>query len=212
MFYKNYLKYMLDICVAALVLAALLPLFVVIAAAIRLDSAGPVFFRQVRCGQDGKAFVIYKFRSMYQTAPRDRAVKELENPERYITRTGRVLRNTSLDELPQLFNIIKGEMSLIGPRPVPINEQILNEARQRTAAGRLRPGITGWAQINGRDRVSIYQKVALDCVYAEGLSFRMDMMIFLRTILYVVRRQDIFEKMPDEDRRIIDETAEGASE
>lgn len=142
MVYRCYIKILIDIFVAVLSLIALMPVFGVIAAAIKWDSEGPVLFKQKRCGQYGRTFLIYKFRTMYKTAPYDRPVKELKNPEQYITRTGRVLRRTSLDELPQIFNMIKGEMSLIGPRPFLLAEGEVLAAREKAGITAVRPGIT----------------------------------------------------------------------
>lgn len=200
MLYRYYIKTLVDVLLAVAVLAVVLPLFALIAIAVKLDSEGPVFFKQRRCGRHGRVFMIYKFRTMYQTAPCDRPVKALENPELYITRTGRVLRRTSLDELPQLFNIIKGEMSLIGPRPFLLAEGEMLAAREKAGVTAVRPGITGLAQINGRNRISIAEKVAFDRKYVENIRFLTDAAIFFKTIRYVLKRQDIYEGMLEEER------------
>lgn len=199
MVYRCYIKILIDIFVAVLSLIALMPVFGVIAVAIKWDSEGPVLFKQKRCGQYGRTFLIYKFRTMYKTAPYDRPVKELKNPEQYITRTGRVLRRTSLDELPQIFNMIKGEMSLIGPRPFLLAEGEVLAAREKAGITAVRPGITGLAQINGRNRISNDEKVVFDRKYVENICFLTDAAIFFKTIRYVIKRQDIYEGMLEEE-------------
>lgn len=199
MVYRCYIKILIDIFVAVLSLIALMPVFGVIAVAIKWDSEGPVLFKQKRCGQYGRTFLIYKFRTMYKTAPYDRPVKELKNTEQYITRTGRVLRRTSLDELPQIFNMIKGEMSLIGPRPFLLAEGEVLAAREKAGITAVRPGITGLAQINGRNRISNDEKVVFDRKYVENICFFTDAAIFFKTIRYVIKRQDIYEGMLEEE-------------
>ena len=194
MVYRCYIKILIDIFVAVLSLIALMPVFGVIAAAIKWDSEGPVLFKQKRCGQYGRTFLIYKFRTMYKTAPYDRPVKE-----QYITRTGRVLRRTSLDELPQIFNMIKGEMSLIGPRPFLLAEGEVLAAREKAGITAVRPGITGLAQINGRNLISNDEKVVFDRKYVENICFLTDAAIFFKTIRYVIKRQDIYEGMLEEE-------------
>ena len=152
--YERYIKRALDVVLSAVGLVALSPLLALIALAIRLDSPGPAVFHQKRFGKDRKLFEIYKFRTMRVDAPRDVPTNDLRGSKGYITRVGRILRMTSLDELPQLWNILKGDMSLIGPRPALWNQEDLMAWRDRFGASHIRPGLSGWAQVNGRDYLS----------------------------------------------------------
>ncbi|MDR1598584.1 MAG: sugar transferase [Oscillospiraceae bacterium] len=201
-------KRLLDIALAALTLAALAPLFVAIAVMICLDSPGPVFFTQRRVGRGGRLFKIYKFRTMYTFAPRSVATGELPDPRGMITGIGRALRKSSVDELPQLINVLRGEMSLIGPRPLVPEEGAIHAARVELGAYRVRPGITGWAQVNGRDCVSPVTKARLDAHYANNLSLRLDIKVILYSVLCVITArgiqegggavEDILEDAPDD--------------
>lgn len=193
--YERYIKRALDVVLSAVGLVALSPLLALIALAIRLDSPGPVVFHQKRFGKDRKLFEIYKFRTMRVDAPRDVPTNDLRGSKGYITRVGRILRMTSLDELPQLWNILKGDMSLIGPRPALWNQYDLMELRDRYGASGVRPGLSGWAQVNGRDYLSrdLEKKARRDAEYAKNISFWFDLKCFLLTLVKVVNRQGIVE-------------------
>ncbi len=191
------LKRFLDIALSLLLLVTLSPLFAVIALVVRLDSEGPAIFRQVRCGQNGCPFVIYKFRTMMTAAPANVATAQLQHPQRYITPVGRFLRQTSLDELPQLWNVLKGDMSFVGPRPVIPAETYLVRLRHRLGADTVRPGITGLAQIRGRDDLSPRIKAHYDAEYALNYTFLLDSYIFFSTLRYVLRREGIHEGSAD---------------
>lgn len=169
---------------AAIILLAI-PMLI-IAIIIRLDSPGAALFRQNRVGQDGKLFSICKFRTMYCTAPSETETGDLEDAYSYITRCGVFLRKTSLDELPQLFNVLAGDMSLIGPRPLLMGNGDIHTLREKANVYSVRPGITGWAQVNGRDNLSNEEKVALDAEYVKKLSFTFDLKIIFRTVSVVL--------------------------
>lgn len=193
MIYQKYIKRLLDITISGVAIVIASPFLGAIALIIKITSKGPVLFKQQRYGRHQKPFVCYKFRSMYITAPKDMPTWKLENPEEHITPVGKFLRKTSLDELPQLFNIFKGEMSLIGPRPVVLKEKKLIEAREKVGANDVRPGLTGWAQINGRDLVGTEEKAELDGRYVKRMSFLVDCKVFFKTIIYVFRHKDVVE-------------------
>lgn len=193
MIYQKFIKRLVDITISGVGIVITSPFLGIIALIIKTTSKGPVLFKQQRYGRHQKPFVCYKFRSMYITAPKDMPTWKLENPEEHITPVGKFLRKTSLDELPQLFNIFKGEMSLIGPRPVVLKEKNLIEAREKVGANDVRPGLTGWAQINGRDLVGIKEKAELDGRYVKRMSFRVDCKVFFKTILYVLRKEGVQE-------------------
>ena len=190
---SRFWKLFFDIFASALLLVVLSPLFLVIMLAISADSAGGVIFKQKRAGLYSRPFTLYKFRTMYRSAPRDVATAELMEADRYITPVGRFLRQTSLDELPQLWNVLKGDMSFVGPRPVVLTEQTLLDLRAQWEADRVRPGITGLAQIKGRDELPIYRKALYDRYYARHLSFRLDWRILRYTVRYVLNREGIRE-------------------
>ena len=193
-FYRyDRVKRAFDLCfsLAALTLGAV-PMLA-IAAAIRAETRGAPVFRQTRVGRGGKPFICYKFRTMRADAPRHCATGELDNADAYITRFGGFLRKTSLDELPQLFNILRGDMSLIGPRPLIPEEAEIHEARKKANVYLLRPGLTGNAQIHGRDLVTPEEKVRLDTEYLKNFSFRTDLKIFVSTVTQVLREKDIHE-------------------
>lgn len=176
------LKRMLDIGISFLALMVLaLPMFF-IAIAIKIDDPGTVLFSQKRVGRDGKRFRFYKFRTMRKDTPKYRSTSELENPERYITRLGKFLRRSSLDELPQLLNVLKGDMSLVGPRPLISDEYEIHQMRMRFGVYNVRPGVTGLAQINGRDLVSPADKVRWDVRYLENFGLAQDIKIVFGTI------------------------------
>ena len=170
---------------ALMVLVILFPVFLVLALAIFMEDGFPIFFRQKRVGLDFSYFNIYKFRSMKKYTP-NVATHLLENPESYLLRIGVVLRKFSLDELPNLLNIIKGEMVFVGPRPALFNQDDLMELRVAAGVDKLKPGITGWAQINGRDEISIEEKVALEKEYLDRRGFWFDLVVIVRTFMRVL--------------------------
>ena len=170
-----------DLAGALLLMGILSPLFLLIMLAIAVDSEGGVLFAQSRMGKDGRPFIIFKFRTMYPQAPADTPTGALDDPSRHITPVGRFLRRTSLDELPQLFNILKGDMSFIGPRPVVLAERALIGLRRAKGADRVRPGITGLAQVQGRDEVPARRKACYDAYYARHMGPGLDAWIFMRT-------------------------------
>ncbi len=190
-------KRVLDIVLSLLLLVALAPVFATVALVIHMDSNGPIIFRQIRSGQNGNPFVIYKFRTMLTAAPANIATAQLRLSHRYITPVGRFLRQTSLDELPQLFNVLKGDMSFVGPRPVIPSEECLLRLRRRYGADTMRPGITGLAQIRGRDELSPQIKARYDAEYAANCTFLLDCYIFFSTLRYVLRREGIREGSAD---------------
>lgn len=178
--------------VAFLMLILLSPLFLVISILIKLESKGPIFFKQERVGKDNINFNIYKFRSMRTDTP-DVATHLLSDPDIFITRIGKFIRKTSIDELPQLINVIKGEMLFVGPRPALYNQYDLIELRTDCRVDSLYPGITGWAQINGRDEVDIEEKVELDEFYLKNKNILFDIKIVMLTIIKVFKSEGIVE-------------------
>jgi O-antigen biosynthesis protein WbqP len=170
-----------------------IPVFVVIIVAIKLDSKGPIFFCQKRVGINKTFFRIYKFRTMRIDTPKDVPTHLLTNPQAFITRVGKFLRKTSLDELPQVFNIIKGDMSIVGPRPALWNQDDLVAQRDLYGANGVRPGLTGWAQINGRDELEIPVKAKLDGEYVRKMGIRMDVRCFFGTFIKVLRGDGVVE-------------------
>lgn len=186
-------KRVIDVILSVTGLLLLWPLMLVIAILIKLDSKGPVFFRQKRIGKGKSEFFILKYRTMRIDTPKDIPTHLLSNPEAYITRVGRFLRKTSLDELPQIFNILKGEMSIVGPRPVLWNEDDLIAERDKYGANDVVPGLTGWAQINGRDELPIPEKARLDGEYVRQMGLGMDLKCFFKTIICVIKRDGVVE-------------------
>lgn len=186
-------KQVLDVIIAALALLVLALPFGILAIAIKTDDQGPVFFRQKRIGRDQKPFLMLKFRTMRIDTPRDMPTHLLTDPMQYLTRTGRFLRRTSLDELPQLINILQGKMSLVGPRPALWNQYDLNEAREEYGVHQLYPGLTGWAQINGRDELEIPVKAALDGEYVRRFGFWMDIRCFFGSFAAVLGQKGVVE-------------------
>ena len=168
--YKRYVKRAADAVAAAAGLVSLSPLLLALTAAVKLDDPGPAFFSQERIGAGGRHFKLYKFRSMKTSTPRDMPTHLLAHPEEFITKVGAFLRKSSLDELPQLWNILKGEMAFVGPRPALYNQDDLIELRRLNGSAEIRPGLTGWAQINGRDELSVEEKAKFDGEYAERLN------------------------------------------
>ncbi len=191
--YNRVIKRGIDILLAAVILIVLSPLLLLLVLAIKLDSRGPVLFSQQRVGANKVIFPIYKFRTMRIDTPHDVPTHMLKNPNQYITRVGRFLRATSLDELPQLWNILVGQMSFVGPRPALWNQEDLIAQRDQYRANAVRPGLTGWAQINGRDELEIPVKAKLDGEYVAKLSFRFDLKCFFGTFVYVLGRKGVVE-------------------
>ncbi len=191
--YKLVFKRLIDFIVSVCLIVALFPVFVIILLIIFIDDPGPVFFSQNRIGINKTYFRLYKFRTMKMSTPHDTPTHLLMNPEQYITRVGKFLRSTSLDELPQLFNILIGQMAIIGPRPALWNQDDLIAERDKYGANDVRPGLTGWAQINGRDELEIVEKARLDGEYVRNISFLFDLKCFIGTIKVVVKREGIKE-------------------
>lgn len=169
------------------------PLLLIIALLIKIDSKGPVLFKQKRVGKNNKYFNIYKFRTMRTDAPKDSATDQLDNPKAWITKVGSVLRKTSLDELPQLINILLGQMSIVGPRPALWNQFNLNELREQAGVHSIRPGLTGLAQINGRDENDDKEKVYWDSIYLKEYSVIFDVKCIINTLISVVKKEGIVE-------------------
>lgn len=188
-----YIKRVGDIVLSLSAIILLMPLFLLLISFMKLDSKGPILFCQKRVGIGKRHFMIYKFRSMKIDTPKDVPTHMLENPEQYITRMGRFLRRTSLDELPQILNILKGEMSIIGPRPALWNQYDLIAERDRYGANDILPGLTGWAQINGRDELPIPLKAKLDGAYVEGMCFALDCKIFILTLTRAIAGKGLVE-------------------
>ncbi len=175
------MKRIFDIVFSFLLIVLLIPVFLVLSIVVKANSRGPVLFKQRRIGKDKTEFYIYKFRTMYLETPKNMPTHLLQNPDRYITPVGKFLRKTSLDELPQLINIIKGEMSFVGPRPALYNQYDLISLRDEQGVNSFRPGVTGWAQINGRDELEIPEKVKFDTYYIKKQSIWLDIKIVLIT-------------------------------
>lgn len=188
-----YLKRGIDFTLSLLALIFLSPLFMIIMCLIRLDSKGPIFFSQKRITQHKREFNILKFRTMRVDTPKDMPTHLLNDPEEYITKIGKFLRKSSLDELPQIINILKGEMSIIGPRPALWNQYDLITERDKYGANDIRSGLTGWAQINGRDELPIEVKAQLDGEYVNNIGFKMDVKCFFGTIFNVLRSEGVVE-------------------
>ena len=189
----RFVKRFFDILFGVVALVVTSPLLLILYILVAVDSGFPVIFKQNRVGMKGKLFEIYKFRSMRKDAPNVVATKDFEDPYKYITRVGKFLRKTSLDELPQLINVVKGDMSLVGPRPLIENEGDIHKYRMEAGVYSVRPGLTGWAQINGRDFVPDREKVKYDKEYAENLSFGFDLKIIFRTIFVVWNKEGYAE-------------------
>ena len=189
----RYIKRIIDIVLSGLAIIILSPLLLILCIAIKLDSPGPILFTQKRVGIQKTYFQIYKFRTMRTDTPKDMPTHMLANPEQYITKTGRFLRKTSLDELPQIFNIFKGDMSIVGPRPALWNQDDLVAERDKYGANDVTPGLTGWAQINGRDELEIPVKAKLDGEYVKKYGFAMDVRCFFGTFLSVLKQDGVVE-------------------
>lgn len=192
-FYDKYIKRMIDITLSFCGLVLLSPVYLVLCIAIVIDDPGPVFFTQKRVGRNKQYFRLHKFRSMKVSTPHDVPTHMLKNPDRYITRVGKFLRKTSLDELPQIGDIFIGNMSIIGPRPALWNQDILIAERDKYGANDIRPGLTGWAQINGRDKLEIPVKAKLDGEYRSRESFIFDCKCFIGTMFSVAFGEGVVE-------------------
>lgn len=171
----------------------LLPILMIISFLLKLNSPGPIVFKQKRVGINKRYFYIYKFRTMRMDSPKDMPTHKLENPEQYITKVGKFLRKSSLDELPQIFNIMKGDMSIVGPRPALWNQYDLIEEREKYKANNITPGLTGWAQINGRDELEIPVKARLDGEYVKNMSLAFDIKCLVGTVLNVIKHDGVVE-------------------
>jgi O-antigen biosynthesis protein WbqP len=193
LYLKLRLKRMLDIVLSLVGLIISSPFFLIIIIAIKMSSRGPILFKQKRIGIHKTHFNILKFRTMKIDTPNNMPTHLLNDPEQYITKVGKFLRKASFDELPQLWNILVGQMSIIGPRPALWNQYDLIEEREKYGANDIRPGLTGWAQINGRDELPIDIKAKLDGEYVEKLSFKMDFDCFIGTIFSVIKSEGVVE-------------------
>lgn len=191
--YNRVFKRLIDLVLSLAIMVALCWLFLILIVVIKLDSKGPVLFKQKRIGKDKTTFEILKFRTMRTDTPKDMPTHLLTDPEQYITKVGKFLRKTSLDELPQLWNIFVGQMSFVGPRPALWNQYDLIEARDQYGANDLRPGLTGWAQINGRDELEIDVKAALDGEYAAKIGLGFDLKCFFGTFAAVLGGKGVVE-------------------
>ena len=186
------MKRLFDFMVSLVFIIILLPLFLVISIIIAIDAGNPVIYKQYRVGKDNKLFYIYKFRTMKNNT-RIAATKELTEADSVITKSGRFLRKTSLDELPQLFNVLKGDMSFVGPRPLIPEEKEIRTLRKEYNIYSVRPGITGWAQVNGRDMLSDEEKALFDKEYIDKQSISFDIKIMVKTVMVVLKRENIAE-------------------
>ena len=193
MLYRSFFKRIFDFIISLLCTVAFSPFLLILVLLVKLDSKGPVFFTQKRVGKGKKYFKILKFRTMRIDTPKDMPTHLLENPDRYITRVGRFLRKTSLDELPQLFNIVAGQMSFVGPRPALWNQYDLIEEREKYGANDVSPGLTGWAQVNGRDELEIPVKARFDGEYVEKMSFVFDIKCIIKTFVKVIKHDGVVE-------------------
>ena len=188
-------KRLLDVFISIFALLILWPILILIFILIKAESRGPLFFKQRRIGRGKREFYIYKFRSMYINTPKDVPTHLLKNSDASITRIGRILRKSSLDELPQIINILKGEMSIVGPRPALWNQYDLITERDEYGANDLLPGLTGWAQVNGRDELSVAIKAAYDGQYVRDISFWLDVKIFFLTFYRILTSKGVVEGM-----------------
>lgn len=191
--YKVFIKRFLDFIISFIGLVLLSPLILLLCILIKLDSKGPILFKQKRIGKDKEYFNILKFRTMSIDTPKDMPTHLLRNPDAYITNVGKFLRKTSLDELPQIINILKGEMTIIGPRPALWNQEDLIRERDKYHANDIKPGLTGWAQINGRDELEIPLKAKLDGYYVKHMSFLFDFKCFIGTFTSVLKHEGVVE-------------------
>lgn len=200
-------KRIVDMVLSFLGLTVLMIPLVLIALVVYIDDPGSVFFSQKRVGQKGKLFRLYKFRTMKTDTPKYMATSDVDDPNKYITRVGRVLRKLSLDEIPQLFNVLKGDMSLVGPRPLIPNEEEIHTMRERFGVYAVRPGVTGLAQINGRDLVTPAEKVHWDVRYVEHFGFWLDVKILLATVPKIFGGEGVVEGYDSRSESRVEETA-----
>ncbi|MCF1585823.1 sugar transferase [Tetragenococcus koreensis] len=191
--YEKYIKRGIGFLLSLLGVIILFPILLVICLAIKIDSKGPIIFKQKRVGKNKKYFNIYKFRTMKSETPKEMPTHLLNNPDAFITKVGKFLRKTSLDELPQLFNILKGDMAVIGPRPALWNQYDLIAERDKYGVNEAQPGLTGLAQISGRDELEIPVKAQIDGKYTRNISFVMDVKCFVGTILSIVKSDGVVE-------------------
>ena len=191
--YQTKIKRSLDFIFGGILIVCLSPIMLGLAIWVKLDSKGPILFKQERVGRNGELFTIYKFRSMSNDAPHQMATSEFDTALTYITRSGRIMRKLSLDELPQLFNVIKGEMSFIGPRPLIPKEEHVLRLRHANGAESVAPGITGLAQVHGRDEVTDDQKAVYDGEYVANLGFKEDFLILFKTIVDVLQSRGVHD-------------------
>ncbi|WP_019391964.1 sugar transferase [Priestia filamentosa] len=189
-------KRIIDFLLSCIAVVILSPLFLILAILIKIDSRGPILFKQERVGKDKKVFYILKFRTMVTDAPKNTPTHMLKDSTLFITRIGKFLRKTSLDELPQLINILRGDMSLIGPRPSLQNQYDLIDERDKYNVHSIYPGLTGWAQINGRDELPIFVKAKLDGEYVQKMSLLFDCKVFFKTIFSILRSEGVREGEP----------------
>ena len=209
--YRNFFKRLIDIIASFFGISILLLPMLIIAIAIKIDSNGPVLFKQKRVGKGKKHFMILKFRTMRTDTPHDAPTHELSDPKKWITKVGGFLRKTSLDELPQLFNIFVGQMSVIGPRPALWNQFDLIEERDKYGANDVRPGLTGWAQINGRDELEIDVKAKFDGEYIEKMSLGFDVKCFFGTIKSVLKSDGVVEGGTGEIKKTSEQSSDTAN-
>lgn len=200
--YKKFLKRAIDIVLSLMGIIVLAIPMLIIAAIIKLDSKGPVIFKQKRIGKGKTEFDIFKYRSMYSETPKNVPTHQLQGANSYITRSGKFIRKYSLDELPQLFNIFKGDMTIIGPRPALWNQYDLISERDKYGANDVKPGLTGWAQINGRDEIPIELKAKLDGEYVDNLSFLFDCKCFIKTVFSVLKHESVVEGAVEEKETV----------
>lgn len=191
--YETCIKRLFDIVLSGMGLIVLAPIYLIVIMAIKVDDPGPVLFAQKRVGKNKKYFKLHKFRSMKMSTPHDVPTHMLDNPEHYITKVGRFIRRTSIDELPQVWDIFVGNMSVIGPRPALWNQDVLVAERDKYNANDVKPGLTGWAQINGRDELEIPDKARLDGDYVKKISFLFDVKCFIETIFSVAKSDGVVE-------------------
>ncbi len=205
--YRNFLKRIIDIVMSFLGMIVLIIPMLIVAIIIKIDSPGPVLFKQKRIGLHKKQFTIFKFRSMPVSTPRDMPTHKLNNAEDLLSKWQKFMRKASIDELPQMWCILKGDMSIIGPRPALWNQDDLIAERDKYGANGIKPGLTGWAQINGRDELEIQEKARLDGEYVKKLSFLFDCKCFFLTIIKVLKHEGVVEggtsKSEKEERELI---------
>lgn len=206
--YIHVVKPFFDRVLSFFAIVVLSPLLLVLSIAVKVNSNGPVFFKQKRVGKNKKYFKIIKFRTMYADTPADVPTHLLADPASRITKVGRFLRHTSLDELPQIFNILVGQMSIIGPRPALWNQDDLIEERDKYGANELTPGLTGYAQVNGRDELTIPVKAKLDGYYAQNISFILDVKIFFETVLQAFRGKNVVDGVQNQNVIVKEEITE----